>query len=286
MEHIQAAEFQSETQKIFENISLSCENLADSPGDQDLLYKNYLYWHEIKSMATLFGLEDIAVMAHDIENRFDPVTRKRETLTGEDLLQVKKACEYIKQAVQAKIYDEPLGQDFTDLFSSMSQGGAAIRHTASEQGKAAGKRDVSNKILIIEDDPINMALLEDNILRFRNDLKIVAAYSAEEGLYHFFTDKFALIFLDIMMPVIDGNDFIAIVEKNLLKKNVVPPCNIVVQSAVKSMSQLTALARRECVQEIIRKPINNIRIKECIERYCPPQNANLFLSEPLDRTGC
>jgi CheY-like chemotaxis protein len=113
-----------------------------------------------------------------------------------------------------------------------------------------------------------MALLEANIKHVNSNVEIILAESAEEGLYHFFTNKFDLIFLDIMMPVIDGNDFIAIVEKNIAKKNIPNRTNIVVQTALQSIAQLTTLAKKECVQEIIRKPISLTRIAECIERYC------------------
>jgi len=70
------------------------------------------------------------------------------------------------------------------------------------------------------------------------------------------------------MPVIDGNDFIAIVEKNRELQHLEGEPNIVVQTAVQSMTELLAIVKKESVQEVIRKPITRERVLECIERYC------------------
>ena len=87
-------------------------------------------------------------------------------------------------------------------------------------------------------------------------------------LFHMFTDSFSLVFLDIMMSVIDGYDFLTIINRNKKKGNLKHLPNIVVQTAIQSYSQLANLARKEIVQEIIKKPITVTRIKECLSRYC------------------
>jgi len=125
----------------------------------------------------------------------------------------------------------------------------------------------SGRVLIVEDEEINRVFIEENIKRSNRELEVVSVASAPEGLYHFFTSKFDLIFLDIMMPVIDGNDFLDIVEKNIECKNVDSHQNIVVQTAIRSLEQLTNYTKKDYVQEVLRKPINGERIKECLFRY-------------------
>jgi CheY-like chemotaxis protein len=72
-----------------------------------------------------------------------------------------------------------------------------------------------------------------------------------------------------MMPEVDGNHFISIVEKNRAVHNIGGEVNIVVQTAVQSMEELLNIVRKNCVMEVIRKPILRERIYTCIERYCP-----------------
>lgn len=278
MQNLQAIEFQNETREILEDIKMSLVELSEQPDNQTILYRNYLYWHEIKSLATLFNLDPIATLAHEIEGQFDKVTTQKKSLGKESIQWLGDSLEFIKTFLQDKIYNKPLEQDYNKLVTPPRPATAAATvitkplasHPPAKTAapKPAKKSTGNRKILIVEDEPINRKLLKATIKNMGQDLEIISVDSAEEGLFHFFTDKFSLIFLDIMMPVIDGNDFIAIAEKNLLKKNVPSPCNIVVQTAIQSMSQLTTLARKECVQEIIRKPISPERVHDCIERYC------------------
>ena len=74
-------EFQTETSQIFEDINTSLDKLTSEPDNQVLFYRNYLYWHEIKSLATLFNLETIAKLSHEIETLFDTISKKKSTIT-------------------------------------------------------------------------------------------------------------------------------------------------------------------------------------------------------------
>lgn len=276
MRNIQATEFKEETRQLFENISSSLVNLKTYNDDKSLFYKHYLYWHEVKSLATLFSLHDIAAISHEIESLFDLVSNEDMSLSQTDLNCFGDSLDYIKASLDNSINNKSHELDLDNLLKKIHN---TNRATLSKKAPSSPTPSPANnqtqssqahtpKILIVEDEPINMTLLEANIKDFSNDFEIISANSAEEGLFHFFTNKFDLIFLDIMMPVIDGNDFIAIIEKNIEKKNISTRCNIVVQTAIQSMAQLTAFAKKECVQEIIRKPISPTRINECLVRYC------------------
>ena len=123
-------------------------------------------------------------------------------------------------------------------------------------------------ILIIDDEKINRTLLHQTVLSCNCTVQVVAVDNACEALFHYFTGHFDLVFLDIMMPEIDGNDFLTIIEKNIAAGNLIHPSDIVVQTAIQSIEELSALTNRECVQEVMRKPLAPSRIKECVERYC------------------
>lgn len=273
MENNQVTEFQNETIHVIEEITSSLVELDNSPGDNTLIYRNYLLWHKVKSLATLFDLYEIAKHAHNIETKFGYAARKNKTFSKKYISQVRQVIEFIKVSIQSAIYDQPVVKDYSTLLLDVKcahpKGVDEKKPQPIDNAVRSEERKMDTvKILIVEDEAINRTLLEEIVRNINSDIEIISVDSAEEGLYHFFTDHFSLIFLDIMMPIIDGNDFIAIVEENLIKKNVAHPCNIVVQTAIQSIFQLSTLAKNECVQEIIKKPISQKRIQECVERYC------------------
>ena len=71
---------------------------------------------------------------------------------------------------------------------------------------------MSSKILVVEDEMTNRLVLETTIKKHNGRLDVVSVESAAEGIFHYLTDTFSLVFLDIMMPDVDGNDFLYIVS--------------------------------------------------------------------------
>ena len=125
------------------------------------------------------------------------------------------------------------------------------------------------KILVVDDEVVNRVLLEEFIRTFNTDIQVVSVESASEAIFYYLTEEFDLVFLDIMMPDVDGNHFISIVEKNRASHHIGGDANIVVQTAVQSMEELLSIVHKDCILEVIRKPIQRERICTCIERYCP-----------------
>ncbi len=127
---------------------------------------------------------------------------------------------------------------------------------------------MAHHILIIEDEEVPRILIEKNIQKLNKNLKVTSVQSVAEGLFYFFNNHYDLIFLDIMMPKVDGNDFLYIIETNLDKGHIKNTPNIVVQSAIQSIQELSAFTSKECVQEVLRKPLTPQQIESCVERYC------------------
>lgn len=127
---------------------------------------------------------------------------------------------------------------------------------------------MGTRILVVEDEMTNRRVLENIIKKHDESIEVVSVASAAEGIYHYFTNDFSLVFLDIMMPEVDGNHFLYIVEKNLVAGNISSPGKIVVQTAIQSLEELNKLAQKEYVQEVLRKPLAAERIRECIKKYC------------------
>lgn len=124
------------------------------------------------------------------------------------------------------------------------------------------------RVLIIDDEQVNRLLLQEMTHAYNPDIEVISVDNAAEGLFHYMRSPFNVVFLDIMMPVIDGNDFLAIIEQNTKAGLLEQSGNIVVQTAIESISQLTALSKWECVQKVIRKPIVAKNMIHCLEKYC------------------
>lgn len=77
----------------------------------------------------------------------------------------------------------------------------------------APRRDLPQPaILIVDDYPANL-LATEAVLR-ELDARLVSATSGEEALKHMRTDEFALILMDVHMPVLDGYQTLALIREH------------------------------------------------------------------------
>ncbi len=272
MDQLSASEFQAEIAQLIDNLELLVLTLEKKPGDKNTLLAAIRGWHELKSLAGLFESLPIAALAFRIGEVMGQILAGRRVLGEEESNWFLDAIDEIKNFVSALALGQPPGDTLARIDEELSAYfGLTPTPTAGGEGLAApASPPARGDILIIEDESINRTLLEAMIKEQSPLLTITAVDSAAEGLYYYFTRRFDLVFLDIMMPLVDGNHFINIIEKNHQAGHLPFVSNIVIQTAIQSLAQLTALAKRESVQEIIRKPITPRRIGECIRRYCHP----------------
>ncbi len=260
-----ATDFRNSTADILDNLNASLTALSKNPANEERILLCYLDWHKLKNLAAIFDFADILDIARKMEAIFFPEHDNEPVkLSTDEIATNLNNLVYLQKLIQNKIEDKTFqAKESVTLDDTPA--------TSTKKPVSKSTASIPYRILIIDDEPINAALLENHItdLRPEDNVEIIAVNSAAEGLFHFFTTKISIVFLDIMMPVIDGNDFIAIVEKNMHQKNITHDFKIMIQTAVQPMSQLIDLAQKESVHEIIRKPITKTRVKECLERYCP-----------------
>lgn len=260
--------FRAESADLFEKIDILLVEIEKNPDNVELAGKIYQAVNTVKGLGALFGLPEIGDIFQGLENIFDLVLKGEAAVTGELTDLALTAMDHASQMVFET--DTPIDQDV--LKETSKQINADIDSFILKQSikkKESEARFKPPRILLIDDEIINRTLLKECIFNYRNDIEIIAVDSAEEGLYYYFADHFDLVLLDIMMPVIDGNHFIAIIEKNRQLGHITTPPNIVVQTAIQSMGELLSFTRKECVQEVIKKPISTDRIIDCVDRYCP-----------------
>jgi DNA-binding response OmpR family regulator len=116
------------------------------------------------------------------------------------------------------------------------------------------------KILIIEDENICTQLVELVVDKDRMD--VIVAADGEEGIRKAVSEKPDLIFLDIMLPKMNGYDVVRAIKK----KPDLAAVPIVVISA-RAGQEGKRLVREAGCQEFIPKPFKVKQIREAIHRF-------------------
>lgn len=269
-------EFRDEATALLAKIENEVISLEQNPEAIDAIFRAI---HSVKGSAGILGFINISKLSHTLETILDMIRSNClhpggevtdlllegidqlqllfENITGSDDVGVSTLLSKLD-----KFMAEQLNPDLSKKID------VPISNVSHEIPLSTAVSASPKKVLIVEDEAVNRKLLEEALKSLLENIQIVSVDSAAKGLYHFFTNSFDLIFLDIMMPRVDGNAFIAIVEENLKEGLVRHKPNIVIQTAIQSFDQLMVLAQNECVQEIIRKPVKIDRIQECVCRYC------------------
>lgn len=113
----------------------------------------------------------------------------------------------------------------------------------------------NKRVLIIEDD-VEINKLLSKILEEAN-INSVPAYSGTEGLLQFKTNKFDLILLDLMLPGINGEEFL----KELRETSLIP---VIIISAKSTLDDKVGLLRLGA-DDYITKPFAKEEVKARVE---------------------
>ena len=117
------------------------------------------------------------------------------------------------------------------------------------------------KILIVDDNEINVNILA-KIVSTHTDYKTLSAYSGKEAVEMVEKEKPAMIFMDMMMPEIDGYEATRLI-KSLPNGTDVP---IIAVTAVDSKSLIKEVFACGC-EDILPKPIDVSTVVSIIEHY-------------------
>jgi two-component system chemotaxis response regulator CheY/putative two-component system response regulator len=114
-------------------------------------------------------------------------------------------------------------------------------------------------ILVIDDDATNRKLME-TILKNKGGYEVIEASNGLEGLDKLNPD-ISLIFLDLIMPVIDGIKFLEIIKTEKPEFANIP---VIVLTTDDSKKQQALQAG---AKEVIIKPVNPVDILEKVVAY-------------------
>ena len=117
------------------------------------------------------------------------------------------------------------------------------------------------KILIVEDEPFNITVLEEMIYIFYPDMQIKSAMNGKLGYELLQEESFDLILSDVSMPIMDGYELIKKI-KNELK--LTTPVVAVTAFAIQGDKEKLLLAG---FNDYVSKPIDIAILEDILNKY-------------------
>lgn len=121
---------------------------------------------------------------------------------------------------------------------------------------------MNKKILIIDDSKVVHSLMTHFISARYPDLKLVSTYNGKDALTLIVNgEKFDLIFLDIMMPEMDGLEFLReIKRRNINIEAPIIVCSEADRALIEQALQMGAV-------DVMGKPFKNVDLYNILEKY-------------------
>ena len=120
------------------------------------------------------------------------------------------------------------------------------------------------RVLIIDDNLFDRQLYKDLILELEGDYKVFYASNGNEGERIFFQVIPDLVFLDLLMPKMDGYEFLKRIRRQPLFENI----PIVVVSAT-SKKQIHNDPNLSGANDFLDKPMTLDKVSDLMEKYLP-----------------
>src|SRR6056297_3535612 len=140
---------------------------------------------------------------------------------------------------------------------------------ALSQNQTPAKKEVPSstftgkKILIAEDDPINMKLALIGLSKISTELILIQAKNGEEAYQNYLQHNPDLIFMDIVMPEVDGYQATKMIR---LRDTQIP----IIAMTAKALKEDEEACLKAGMNAYITKPIALSQLKDTLERYLAP----------------
>lgn len=129
-------------------------------------------------------------------------------------------------------------------------------------GNVLAQIEGNSKILVVEDNPVNLGLMRNFIKRILPDVKILEAQNGEEAIQVFLEETPVLILMDIQMPVMNGYDATLEIRKIPKGKNI---------PIIAVTAGIIAGEREKCLKmgmnDYISKPVQKENLKQTILKW-------------------
>ena len=173
-----------------------------------------------------------------------------------------KGSEFYFEITQGDAGEAPIGD-----IDSMFKGTAGIRHHSYFTAKSA-------HILVVDDSAVNLTVVR-NLLK-KTGIKIDSALSGAQAIELVRDNEYDMIFLDHLMPGMDGNETLIKMKQLETKGSALPP-----------VIALSADVAPESVEEYLRtgysaflaKPINPRELEDMLLGYLPYEKVKIVSSD-------
>lgn len=116
------------------------------------------------------------------------------------------------------------------------------------------------KILIVEDNKMNLIVIKKLIESFYEGITLVEAENGKIGVDLFFKEKPSLVIMDIYMPIMNGNEAL----NEIRKTNTSTP---IIACSASFSSEEQKYSKNATFNDYIEKPINKAYLKEILSKY-------------------
>jgi len=190
----------------------------------------------------------------------DMSTSKRAQGTGLGLAIVNNLLKKMGSALELKsIYGE--GSTFAfELLLSCDREQPADLNQIDTVIKAEGQSFNDKKVLVAEDNPVNMHYLHTALSMFSKDIQVITAEDGKEAYKQYLEHKPDLILMDIVMPEVDGYQ----VTKMIREHDTQIPIIAMTAQVLKGVKEDSLSAG---TNDYIAKPVTLDQLREILEKY-------------------
>ncbi|MCW7457624.1 PAS domain S-box protein [Leptospira bandrabouensis] len=231
---------------------------------------------DTKSVKLRISIRDtgIGIAKESQEKIFDSFTQedfsttRRFGGTGLGLAICKQLLALMKSDLHLKSELNQGSEFYFDIILRIPEFDPQLKPTESQKndlqlsGNHSNEMDGNSKILVVEDNPVNLGLMRNFIKRIFPEVKILEAQNGEEAIQVFLEESPSLILMDIQMPVMNGYDATKEIRKLPNGKNI---------PIIAVTAGIIAGEKEKCFQlgmdDYISKPVHKETLKQTLLKW-------------------
>ena len=238
---------QAEENKMILKIEVEDSGIGIREADMDKLFLNFTRVDEQKNRSIEGTGLGLSLTKNLVELMGGKISVKSE---------YGKGSVFSAMIPQQVVNSEPLG-DFTQKYQKYVHSAETAEHTI-----LAPKA----KILVVDDVEMNIKVAKGYLKQTKAEVD--AAYSGEECLRMIYQKKYDMIFLDHMMPEMDGIDTLKAMKQSKDHPNVETPVIVLTANAVVGAKENYL---KDGFTNYLSKPIREDELLEMLRRYLPSE---------------
>ena len=216
----------------------------------------------------LFAVTDtgVGIKEQDQQKVFDPfqqtdmTSSKKAEGTGLGLAISKKMLELMGAPLQLKSIYGKGSTFYFDVLLPIKEEQLTDSDKVLHEEIAENASYTNKKILIAEDNPVNMHYAQSAISKFSNEIQIFKAKNGKEAYYLFREHHPDLVLMDIIMPELDGYQATAMIRS---QDQQIP----IIAMTAKALKEEKADCMTAGMNDYITKPFSLERLKGTLKKY-------------------